>query len=340
VYISILLLRLLLSELRRLGLDESVVLQGTSVDGAMLADIRSTIPMAEWAVLVTRAVELSGDPAFGLAMGEHWSPSKLHVVGQLISACHTLRQAFTLFDRYQLLVGDNIQWSLEEQGGLSYLFCDPRWEHPVATRVAFEAWLAIIFGVGRAFLCFDKDISAEVWFKHAEPPYVAEYARVFECEMLFSQPRYAVAFPSAYLDRVQPLGDDTLLGVLTSHAELLLVERASESIAERVRGMLRLEDEMALIDVRRVARRLGLSVRALRRRLDAERASLSGLLDEARLRIAQRELRKPGVSIKQAAHALGFSVPSAFHRAFKRWGGQTPTQYIKDFVAHSRSSPA
>jgi AraC-like DNA-binding protein len=154
--------------------------------------------------------------------------------------------------------------------------------------------------------------------------------------VLFNQPRYAIAFPSEYPDRAQELGDD----MLTSHAEPLWSECESESTVERVRGMLRLEDEIAVIHVRRVAQRLGLSVRALRRRLDAERASLSGLLDEARLRIAQSELRKPGVSIKQAAHALGFSVPSAFHRAFKRWGGQTPTQYIKHFVTHSSSSSA
>jgi AraC-like DNA-binding protein len=339
VYISILLVRVLLSELRRRGLDDHAFLQGTSVNEAMLADMRSTISMAEWAALLTRAVELSGDPAFGLAMGEHWSQSKLQVVGQLISACRTLREAFAFFNRYSLLIGNNVHWSIEEQGDYVYMFCDPTVEHPLATRVAFEAWLTIIHRIGRAFLCIDMDESTEVWFKHAAPDYAAEYTRVFGPRVLFNQPRYAIVSLREYLDRPQPLGDDTVRDVLTSSADLLLRERESESIAERVRGLLRFEEDIHVIDVRRVAHQLGLNVRALRRRLSSEQVSLSALLDEARLRIAQRELRKPGVSIKEAAYALGFSEASAFHRAFKRWSGQTPAQYLKDLDDHSSSAP-
>ena len=52
-----------------------------------------------------------------------------------------------------------------------------------------------------------------------------------------------------------------------------------------------------------VARRLGLSVRELRRRLKVEGVHLPHLLVEARLRIAKRKLGRPGVSSKEAAYA-------------------------------------
>lgn len=340
VYISILLVRVLLSELRRRGLDDHSILEGTSIDDAVLADMRSTISMAEWAVVLTRAVDLSGDQTFGLAMGENFSQSKLQVIGQLISSCKTLREAFAMFSRYSTLVGNNVQWALEEHGDWAYLFCDPNIEHPVATRVAFEAWLGIIHRIGRAFLCTDQDPAAEVWFKHPAPEYAAEYERVFQCRVLFNQPRYAIVGSREYLDRVQPLGDDTVREVLTSSAEILLREREADGIAERVRGLLRFEEDIQAIEVRRIAQHCGLNVRALRRRFSVEGVSLSSLLDEARLRIAQRELRKPGVSIKEAAYALGFSEASAFHRAFKRWSGQTPAQYIKELEDLSTSAGA
>jgi AraC-like DNA-binding protein len=340
VYISILLVRVLLSELRRRGLDDRSILHGTSIDDAVLADMRSTISLSEWAVVLTRAVELSGDPTFGLAMGENFSQSKLQLIGQLISACRTLRQAFVMFERYSRLIGNNIQWSLEEHGEWAYMFCDPSIEHPLATRVAFEAWLGIIHRIGRAFLCTDQDPAAELWFKHPAPDYADQYKRVFQCKVLFSQPRYAIVASRDYLDRVQPLSDDTVRDVLTSSAEILLREREADGVAERVRGLLRFEEDIHAIEVRRVAQHLGLNVRALRRRFSVEGVSLSALLDEARLRIAQRELRKPGVSIKEAAYALGFSEASAFHRAFKRWSGQTPAQYVKELEELSSSAGA
>lgn len=333
MYVSILLVRVLLSELLRRNISERQLLEGTSIDAASLSNMRATIDLTQWGALLVRAVELTRDPAIGLALGEHWTPSMLQVVGQLISSCRTMRDALTVFERYRPLLGNNSKWTLAEEGDRAYLYVDPELEHPVATRIGFEAVMTLTYRIGRSLFRSDDEANDEVWFQHEAPSYAAQYARVFACKVRFGQPRNAFVFSRATLDIAQPHGDDTVHQVLRSSADVLLRERESESVAERVRAILRYEADVARVDVRRIATQLGMNVRALRRRLGAEQAPLSSLLDEARLRVARTELRKPGASIKEVAHGLGFSEASAFHRAFKRWSGQTPAQYVKETVA-------
>lgn len=330
---------MVLSELRRRGFADEALLSGSSIDAALLGNLRATITLEEYGALLMRAVEITGDPALGLSMGEHWSESMLQVVGQLVVACRTMRDAFNMFARYKPLVGNNVAWSLEEQGDRAYLFFDPAQEHPVASRIGFEAMLGFTYRFGRRFARTGLETADEVWFRYPAPSYAEQYKRLFNCAVRFDQPRYAFVFAREYLDLPQLHGDDTVREVLQSSAEVLLRERESESVAERVRGILRYEEDLVGVDVRRIAGQLGLNVRALRRRLGAEGAPLGSLLDEARLRIARRELAKPGASIKEVAHGLGFSEASAFHRAFKRWSGQTPAQFIKEQGDSPSGSP-
>jgi AraC-like DNA-binding protein len=49
----------------------------------------------------------------------------------------------------------------------------------------------------------------------------------------------------------------------------------------------------------------------------------TALLDDVRRERALTALALPDTSVKALAEELGFSEASAFHRAFKRWTGET-----------------
>lgn len=71
----------------------------------------------------------------------------------------------------------------------------------------------------------------------------------------------------------------------------------------------------------------GLSVRSLRRQLDASGQSFRSLLERARLAYALWALTETGLPIGEIAHRLGYDGQSAFARAFKRRTGAPPSRY-------------
>jgi AraC-like DNA-binding protein len=77
-----------------------------------------------------------------------------------------------------------------------------------------------------------------------------------------------------------------------------------------------------------VARGLGMSQRSLHRHLASEGLDYRSVLNDARLDAAAALLREQRLSIKQVAHEVGFSNASAFYRAFKRWTGVGPSEYM------------
>jgi AraC-like DNA-binding protein len=134
--------------------------------------------------------------------------------------------------------------------------------------------------------------------------------------------------------------DPLLSRVVVRHAEALLAERpAAETTAGTVRRMLTrlLGDDEAGCSLTAVSASLHMSERSLQRRLADEGVSFDALLDELRRELALRYLADEKVAIAEIAYLLGYSEPSAFHRAFKRWTGTTPAEARQQRRRHERA---
>jgi AraC-like DNA-binding protein len=68
-----------------------------------------------------------------------------------------------------------------------------------------------------------------------------------------------------------------------------------------------------------------MSRQTLFRRLKAEGTTFEAVLDELRRRSALHYLCAKQLSVNATAYLLGFSDPSAFSRAFKRWTSSSPS---------------
>jgi len=329
MFVSVIIVRGILAELQRHGVEPAVALAGLDLPEDQLSDLRARISFAQLDRVIERAISLSGDPGLGLSMGVNAPESMLQILGHLMVSCRTPRDAFVVFERYSPLLADSVRYSLSEDGELAKF----TYHCPVplgdTSRFAAEYVLVMAQRIAQHFVPQGALHPNALLFEHAEPEYAHRYARVFNCPVQFNQPSSGIVFPRSVLDATQLHADATVNTALRDVAERMYQEiDEPRSVSERIRELLHYESNLSVVDIGKLARSLAITPRSLRRRLAAEGVSLTTLVDEARCRLACEELRRNG-SIKAIAERVGFSEPSAFHRAFKRWTGQTPLEYLR-----------
>ncbi|NBF02686.1 helix-turn-helix domain-containing protein [Pseudomonas sp. Fl5BN2] len=164
-------------------------------------------------------------------------------------------------------------------------------------------------------------------FSYAKPEHGAEYDLLFPCPLQFAQDRSSLLFHSRYLSMPLLQDERTLKHFLErSPADLLSRPDEGDSLSSQLRHLLS-RDRERWPDVESVAQHLHISPQTLRRHLREEGSSFQELKDELRRDIAIYHLGRDNLSLQQIAEQLGFSEPSAFHRAFKKWTGLTPGAY-------------
>jgi AraC-like DNA-binding protein len=327
--VSIVLVRGILAELKTNGVDTASVLEGLPLTDDALSDVRGRLPISDFDVLVTRAMALRTDPGFGLTLAQNAPANMLQILGLMLLSSRTLRDAFALLTRYSELTADGVSYSLSEHGQQATFTYHCPISVDATSRFAAEFTLVTVLRVAQHFFGGVHYLPTRVQFEHAEPSYRERYEPIFGCPVAFGQRSNALTFPQAILDQVQFHADSTVNAALCQMGDQVLSELARpRSLSDRVRVLLQANGALASVDPTRLARGVGLTRRALRRRLAAEGTSLSDLVDEARCKVACEELRRAG-SIETVAERVGYSERSAFHRAFKRWTGQTPIEYAR-----------
>lgn len=169
---------------------------------------------------------------------------------------------------------------------------------------------------------------AAVHMMHAAPAYAAVLEEFFGCPLQFDAPQNALLLPQAWLQEPVLGADPTMHKTMLLEAQMQLDRSyATFSVRSQLRALLfeRLPYGEARLEP--LAAQLGLSPRALQRRLAAEGLSFSGLLEAVRLELARSHLGESGLDILDVALMLGYSNASAFSHAFRRACGISPAEF-------------
>jgi AraC-like DNA-binding protein len=277
------------------------------------------------------AVAVTGDAGLGLVAAELGRQGDMDLLDYVLRGSPTLRAAFDKLRRFWRLAHDCASLELVTERGR--LICETRVDDGLDVPPAFVEWGVASWSrtTREVFAPMRYD---EVRFRHAQQVPVERYEALFGCKPRFLAAKDALVMRVEVLDHPNPAADERLVCVLERYAEARLRDIPERpTLSARVKLLLREALPNGELGVAAIARKLKMSERTLRRRLEAEGTSHRDLLDALRRELALRYLGEDGLSVEDASFRLGFDGPSGLHRAFKRWTGCSPLEYRSRYGA-------
>jgi len=280
------------------GLSEG---EGLACDALTLSDKLSHL----WELVVAQ----SGDPLIGLKISSPHRLGWLGVMGHI------------------MLVSPTVQSSIERcHGNTRVGLVLPGAQRVVPQQRYDFVWCVLL----RSLRCAaGRDDIAPVVVKYTfpEPANAHIYQETFGCPVKFNMPQNVMEFSDTDLVMALPANPPLAAG---SGAPVLasLAKAEPPTFSAKVQALLASLLPKGPPHRDDVAAQLMMSERTLQRRLAEEGTSFTNLVDDTRRELARQSLSCGELSLKMLSFQLGFSEPSAFYRACKRWFGMAPSDIV------------
>lgn len=200
---------------------------------------------------------------------------------------------------------------------------------PPETRGCYGERAFMFLGMGLASWLVARRLPLQaVYYMRSERDRDAYVKMLFQAPVIYQDKEIGFDFEARWLDLPVVQNTMSLHAFLRqAPASLLVRYRDQTSLTERIRRLLRryLSGEMPTLE--EVSTMFGITSQTLRRRLRNEGHTYQSLKDGLRCDTAIELLGRSDLSLVDIAAMVGFSEPSTFHRAFKKWTGLPPGEY-------------
>lgn len=316
---------LLLAYAEERGMDRRALLSASGISDAKLRDPDARIATRSMTRLWQAVIDELADPFLGLHAARTVNIEQLGLVGYTMRHSANLGEAIERLARYQRLLSEGVRYQLTRHGEEF----EVSWTtHPslLSLRAPVEAGMTLLVRSARQLTGVEIH-PVRLDLPTPQPDDVSEYRNEFACPMLFGAETASLTFSANHFALPTVASDETLVGYLDELAEIAVapLDPTKDSTSTAVRRTLWSLLPSGRPSVWQTAREMGVSVRTLQRRLGDEGSSFSTVLDNLRRDISEELLGEGGQSVADIAFLLGYSEPSAFHRAYRRWQKSPPS---------------
>jgi len=257
----------------------------------------------------------------GFLIGKQINVAGFPVLGFSLISAVDLRDGFDRFLRYQRVIGESANINLTvkgEEAHLSFNFFGD--DEPISKHTNDMAIAATVSMI--RLLAGDDWQPKEVHFARSKPKKEDDFVAFFRCPISFERNLNSIIIAATDFAPGQNK---------ESHFDTVLLAAESKDsqqpVSDLVTMYLQQHIQNHTLNRNQVAEALNMSPRSLQRKLTTEVTSYQTLIDQVREEKSREYLSVQNLSITEIAFLCGFSDPTTFNRAFKRWLGVSPGEY-------------
>ncbi len=311
------------------GVDRDVLLDRAGIPRDVMQSSKGWVDYEQVLALFAAAVEETGNQDWGLLAPAKIDPRAFGVIGYVVQHSENVLAALkqvTSVGRVLVVEGGDVFFR-DDPEALVVGYVYPPYMREFKQSQEFAVSLIVL--LARVMTATDV-VPLSVHFPHSEPPDLRAHRAMFRCPLHFNAPVAEVWLPRSAGELPFPDADPNLVEILRTHSNRMLEELTTRDVpfSDRVRRAVAAGiREGTIPGIDDVATTLGVSRRTLQRRLGTQKLTFAEVIDQTRREKAVAELANPKLTLIEVALRAGYSDASTFHRAFKRWTGQTPAEY-------------
>ena len=311
------------------GVDGHAVLSEIGLDLHQVSQPLYRVPGNAMARLIVAAESVTGDPCFCFRVASFIHPTTYGALGFALYSSNNIRAFCERLSRFHSFITTNHVCMFDKADNEPRLLIKP-----ADTTIEQHVYRSLVSGYMAVMVRFLREMSSPDFRPvrvdiacQAPDGCEAIYREYFKSNIVFSAVEYALIFAPNEIDKPFPAANAELA---RQNDQIVM-----KMLADTVKGDLIMQVRSKLVELlpsgecskEDIARELYMSVRTLHNKLERLNSSYQHVLDDTRRELAEQYMQQQQRSISEVAYLLGFSDCSNFSRAFKRWTGESPSQF-------------
>lgn len=298
-----------------------------------LFDVNEMVSPIEAQLFVLEALSLHEDKPISFQYGKQLGVNLLGDLGLVMMAAGTLKEAIYDLRQYVKTFNYLLNYEIKEVEDELFLIPDlgvyshgPEYNLRFSIEAVLSSCLAIF-----KFLVGEAIHPQAVYFSFDKPRYIERYKELFGDNIIFGAEKNMLVYNQKDITKAVLTGNQYVHEMYKKRCDEKL-KKLDDSQAIELLTMGYLRDAREVPSFEQLAFGLGFTPNALRRRLALAGTTYQECVDKVRLERAEELLKYRNESVESIALQLGFTDASNFRRAFKRWTGETPSDFRRQFA--------